>query len=90
MKDNTEYFIKSRELAFQKALEKANQYAELSNLKIVKVLTIMDESSPQYSPAPRVSNVMYDAAEAAGSSSTALPSGELEITTRISVVFLLE
>jgi len=90
VKNNTEYFAKSRELAFQKAVEKANQYAELANLKIVKVLSITDESSPQFSPAPRVSNVMYDAAEASGSSSTALPSGELEITTRISVVFLLE
>jgi len=90
VKNNTEYFARSRELAFQKAVEKANQYAELANLKIVKVLSITDESSPQFSPAPRVSNVMYDAAEAAGSSSTALPSGELEITTRISVIFLLE
>jgi uncharacterized protein YggE len=90
VKNNTEYFARSRELAFQKAVEKANQYAELANLKIVKVLSITDESSPQFSPAPRLSNVMYDAAEAAGSSSTALPSGELEITTRISVVFLLE
>jgi uncharacterized protein YggE len=90
VKNNTEHFARSRELAFQKAVEKANQYAELANLKIVKVLSITDESSPQFSPAPRLSNVMYDAAEAAGSSSTALPSGELEITTRISVVFLLE
>ncbi|MDR1803357.1 MAG: SIMPL domain-containing protein [Treponema sp.] len=90
VKNNTEYFARSRELAFQKAVEKANQYAELSNLKIVKVLSITDESSPQFSPAPRMSNVMYDAAEAAGSSSTALPSGELEITTRITVLFLME
>jgi len=90
VKNNTEYFARSRELAFQKAVEKANQYAELANLKIIKVLSITDESSPQFSPAPRMSNVMYDAAEAAGSSSTALPSGELEITTRITVLFLLE
>jgi len=90
VKNNTEYFARSRELAFQKAVEKANQYAELSNLKIIKVLSVTDESSPQFSPMPRASNVMYDAAEAAGSSSTALPSGELEITTRILVVFLLE
>jgi uncharacterized protein YggE len=90
VKNNTEYFARSRELAFQKAVEKANQYAELANLKITKVLSITDESSPQFSPTSRVSNVMYDAAEAAGSSSTALPTGELEITTRISVLFLLE
>jgi uncharacterized protein YggE len=90
VKNNAEHFAKSRELAFQKAVEKANQYAELANLKIIKVLSITDESSPQFSPAPRLSNVMYDSAEASASGSTALPSGELEITTRISVVFLLE
>jgi uncharacterized protein YggE len=91
VKDNTEYFIKSRELAFQKAAEKAAQYAELSNLKIIKVLSVSEEGSPQVSSRSRVSgqNAVFEAASFADAS-TVLPMGELEITTKILVVFLLK
>jgi len=93
VKNTAEYFIKSRELAFEKAVEKANQYAELSKLKIIKVLSITDQGTQQVSP---ISNRLYNQqlfyAEAAASSDalTILPIGELEITTNILVLFLLE
>jgi len=91
IKNNTEYFIKSRELAFEKALEKAEQYAKLSNLKIIKVLTISEEGIQQ----PLYGNRLMNQASLAESyrmedSSTVLPTGELEVTTRILVVFILE
>jgi len=91
VKDNTEYFIKSRDLAFQKAVEKANQYAELSKLKIIKVLSVSEEGMPQVSPRNRslYQNAVSEAASFADTS-TVLPMGELEITTRILVVFLLK
>lgn len=93
VKNNTEYFIQSRELAFQKATAKAEQYAALSGLKVAKVLSIAEEGNQSYSP---MSNRMMlqkmeeqaVAADAVGA--TVLPAGELEITTRIMVVFLLE
>ena len=91
VKDNTEYFTRSRELAFQKAVEKANQYAELSNLKIIKVLSISEAGNQQISPIynrfvnQRLAAEAYDVA-----GSTIVPTGELEITTIISVIFLLE
>jgi uncharacterized protein YggE len=91
VKNTTEYFIRSRELAFQKASEKANQYAELSKLKIIKVLGISEEGTPQISPlSNRLLNqsILVDAA--VPDVSTVLPMGELEITTRISVSFLLD
>jgi uncharacterized protein YggE len=95
VKNTTEYFVKSRELAYKKALEKANQYAELSNLKIVKVLSIADQGTQQVSPmSNRIMNqqlfmadAMTTAKEAA---STILPMGELEIMTNILAVFLLK
>ena len=95
VKDNTPHFIKSRELAFQKALEKATQYAELSNSKIKKVLSISEEWTQNMLPINnRLSNrqVAYEDAGASASDagSTVVPAGELEITTRISVVFSLE
>jgi len=90
VKNNTEYFIRSRELAFQKAVEKANQYAELSNLKILKVLSISDEGIQQISPIQnRFTNQLVEAELQSVADSTVIPTGELEITTRILVEFIL-
>lgn len=91
VKDNTAFFVQSRELAFQKATEKANQFAELSGLKVGRVLSIAEEGAPQVLPMNKFvtqSNVIMEAA--ADLSSTSIPTGELEMTTRISVVFILE
>lgn len=90
VKDTTEYFIKSRELAFQKAVEKANQYAELSNLKIIKVLSVSEDGTPQVSPRRMLTQNAIIEADSLSSTSSVLPMGELEITTKIIVVFLLK
>jgi len=91
VKNNTEYFIRSRELAFQKAVEKANQYAELSNLKIIKVQSISEEGNQRFLPVSnRLTNQLAVREMAAEDSSAIIPTGELEITTNILVVFLLE
>jgi uncharacterized protein YggE len=94
VKNPTEYFVKSRELAYKKAVEKAKQYAELSKLKIVKVLSISENGFQPISP---IQNRLYNnqraafaVAEQASADATVLPVGELEITTNISVVFSLE
>jgi len=90
VKNNTEYFVRSRELAYQKAVEKANQYAELSNLKIKKVLSITEEVHQQHSPINRFTNQLVYAEAARDAGSTIVPTGELEITTNILVVFALK
>jgi len=92
VKNNTEHFIRSRELAYQKALEKAEQYAKLSNLKIVKVLSVSEDANQMVSPmSNRFMNnrVAYEADVSGSAASTVVPAGELEITTRIFVEFLL-
>lgn len=93
VKDNTEYFVRSRELAFEKASEKANQYAELSGLKVIKVLNISEEGAQEIFPMMSnrmVNQANYSVQADSASGSTILPMGELEITTRITAVFLLE
>ena len=91
VKSNTEYFIRSRDLAFQKAVEKANQYAELSKLKIIKILSISENGNQQISPVNnRFLNQSIIQETAADIGSTIVPTGELEITTKILVEFLLE
>jgi len=89
--NNSEYFIRSRELAFQKAVEKANQYAELSNLKIVRVLSISEEGNQQNIPLTnRLTNQLSVVEMSRDAGSTLIPTGELEITTNILVIFVLQ
>ena len=94
VKDNSALFVRSRELAWQKALEKAEQYAKLSGMKIAGTLSISEEGlpvSPVYNQARNSQKMLYAAAtETAADSSTALPSGEMEITSRVVVEFLLK
>lgn len=91
--DNTEYFVRSRELAFGKAMQKAQQYAGLSGLKIVRVLDLSEDGSNGAFPIygnRMVNQFAKEEAVVADAVSTVLPSGQMEITTRISVTFLLE
>ncbi|MDL2229869.1 SIMPL domain-containing protein [Treponema sp. OttesenSCG-928-L16] len=90
VKEKTELFEKARELAYQKAYAKAEQFAALSGLKIVRVLNI-SEGYTETIPYGSQSNVMYDrlmSTEAAPSAN--VPTGEQEITSTISAVFLLK
>jgi len=87
-KDKTELFRQSRELAYQKAFDKANQYAKLSGQKVVKVLTINEDRSRDIFRARFTSNVAFDQAEGSTVHSQ-VPTGEQEITSEISVTFLL-
>jgi len=90
IKNNSEYFVRSRELAYQKAVEKAYQYAALSNLKIKRVLSITEEVHQQHTPINRFSNQLAFAEAARDAGSSIVPAGELEITTNILVVFTLK
>lgn len=91
--DNTEHFIRSRELAFEKAMQKAQQYASLSGLKVGRVLSLSEDGASTPSPIygnRAVNQFKMEAAFAEDAASTVLPSGQMEITTRITVVFTLE
>ncbi len=89
--DNTEHFVRSRELAFEKAIHKAEQYAGLSGLKVGRVLSLSEDGTNPAAPLYRAAaSNMFKEEVAMDAASTVLPSGQMEITTRISVVFLLE
>jgi len=91
VKNNTEFFARSRELAFQKAMDKAKQYANLAGLEIVKVTNIAEEGNQYYSPFAYAGTMNRAMAtnEALLSKSDAgmsvLPSGEFEITSRVMI-----
>jgi len=94
IENKAEFFRQSRELAYQKALDKANQYADLSKRRIGKVLTISEKESRDNIMFGRTLmnnvRVMEQAAADEYSVSSSVPSGEREITSEINVTFLLE
>lgn len=93
VEDKTVHFASSRELAFNKARQKAEQYAQLSGLKAGRVLSLSEEGANDYAPlygTRAVNQFKLEELAAVDAVATVLPSGQMEITTRISVVFMLE
>ena len=93
VENKAELFKKSRELAYQKAFEKAAQYAELSGRKIGKVLTITEGVSRDVAQTrATMNNMRFQAMEESASLSDAsyLPAGERGVTSEINVAFLLK
>jgi len=87
----TEFFEQSRTLAYQKAFEKAEQYASLSGRKIGKVLTISEERNRDAMQVrSAMSNVLAEADDFQSARSFSVPTGERDVTTEINVTFLLE
>ncbi|ULQ58553.1 SIMPL domain-containing protein [Brucepastera parasyntrophica] len=90
VKEKTELFEKARELAYQKAYEKAVQFARLSGLGIVKVLTINEDANTNIFYGTQ-SNIQYERLVAQDAvPSSHVPTGEQEITTKVAVQFLLK
>jgi len=95
VKDNSALYARSRELAYEKARDKAGQYAKLSGMKIAGTLSISENGNVPVSPVfqrAMLSNQMQDsfAGAATEDGSTVLPTGEMEITSRVSIEFLLK
>jgi uncharacterized protein YggE len=91
VKDKLELFIQSRELAYQKAVDKANQYAILCGQKIVKVLTISEEtrSSDVLFGISGQSNIAYGVGLPFGGTPS-VPTGEQEVTSEVEIKFLIK
>ena len=91
VENKTELFKQSRELAFEKAFEKASQYAELSGRKIGKVLTITEGVSRDIAQTRAfMDNVRFEAAGSYFSDNSFVPTGERGVTSEIYITFLLE
>jgi len=90
--DKTEYFRQSRDLAYQKVLDKANQYAFLCGLKIIKVSQVFEEESEDaFRNTSLTSNIFYDTVDSLSyRSSSSVPTGEQEVRSKINVTFLME
>lgn len=93
IEDKTELFSKARELAFNKAKQKAEELAKLSKVKLDKPVSISD-STYDISPVNYTSNVAQfksasvarDEASGAGS----ISSGQMDITANLSILWGIE
>ncbi|MDL2223966.1 SIMPL domain-containing protein [Bacteroidales bacterium OttesenSCG-928-M06] len=91
IENKTELYKQSRELAYQKAFDKAQQYAELSNRKIGKVLTISEVISRDIAQTRAFQNNLAFKEEALYlSDSSAVPTGEQGVSSEVNIVFSLE
>lgn len=89
--DTSAEYASSRTMAMEKAIQKASEYADAAGMTLGKPISVSDYSGSDYQAAPR--NTMVKAASSFMMESVAvaeLPSGELEITSTVSVVFELE
>lgn len=91
IEDKTELYKKSRELAYGKALEKAEQYAQLCGKKLEGVISISENISQDAATAHN-NRVFYAMQEDIGFSTnnSQIPTGEQGITSQINVVFSLK
>jgi len=91
IENKTELFKQSRELAYQKAFDKAQQYAELSKRKIGKVLRISEVVSRDVAQTRAFQNNLAFKEEALSlSDNSAVPTGEQGVSSEINIVFSLE
>jgi len=94
IEDKTELFKQSRELAYQKAYDKAVQYAELSGRKIEKVITISEVVSRDIAQARAFTSNAAFREQAVYSDlavgSAAVPTGESGVTSEINITFSLK
>ncbi|MDR2444415.1 MAG: SIMPL domain-containing protein [Spirochaetaceae bacterium] len=88
IKEKVELFRQSRELAFQKTLDKAEQYASLSGKRITGVQNISESNNRNTILSQ--SNTMYSRAVSSSDGYSNIPTGELEITTEIKVEYKIE
>ena len=87
--DTSEDYVQSRKLAMEKAMQKATDYAEAAGMRLGKPLTVSDYSArdSQYA---RNSMVKADAMLMMESAApTELPTGEITVSSSVSVVFEL-
>lgn len=94
IENKTELFKRSRELAYQKALDKARQYAELSNRRLGKVLSVSEVESRDFIQNRAVQNVAanmkLEDEVTEDTFDVILPTGEQGISTEINVIFSLD
>jgi uncharacterized protein YggE len=90
IEDKTKFFSQARELAFNKAKQKAVELAKLSGVKLLKPVSITD-TTYDVSPRQFLSNTAeMKLAAGLGADSSQMPSGEMGISADLSIIWGIE
>lgn len=90
IEDKTQLFSQARELAFNKAKQKADELAKLSKTKLSKPISISD-STFDVTPMPFASNVAKLNSMSVGiANPTQISTGEMGITANLSIIWGVE
>lgn len=88
--DTSAEYAESRELAMQKAIQKATEYAQAANMVLGKPLSVSDYSTGDSEVGFRNTVMKASAAYMAESAPSAeIPVGELDVISTVSVIFEL-
>lgn len=87
--DTTTEYAESRRLAMEKAIQKASEYAEAAGMRLGEPLTISDYSASDYQGASRNTMVKSASFMMESMPTADVPTGELDISSSVSVVFEL-
>lgn len=88
IEDKKEFFTKAREEAYAKAKQKAEELAKLGEVKLLQPITISEAQNSYFQPVfSNIAKVEMSMDDAGGAS---LPTGELEITANLNIVFGIE
>ena len=88
IEDKTKLFSEARELAFQKAEQKAQELAKFSKVKLTKPVSISDSTYDVVSP---VSNMSFKSLSADSSGGgTSVATGEMNISINLSILWGIE
>jgi hypothetical protein len=86
IEDKTPFYTQARELAFQKAKQKADELAKLGGVELLKPVSISDTSVNYYSPV--YSNAyMMNATKSADSAGSQIATGQLEVDITVNVMW---
>jgi uncharacterized protein len=90
IEDKTKFFSAARELAFNKAQQKAGELAALAKVKLLAPVSITD-STYDISPQPYYANTAELKVSAMGGGNTSqIPSGEMSISSNLSILWGIE
>lgn len=85
--DPSSAYARSRELAMEKAIQKAREYAIAAGMTLGKPLTVADRYNTDYQTVSQSTPVRAMGAFMEDFPASEIPTGELKITSTVSVVF---
>jgi hypothetical protein len=89
IEDKKDFFSAAREQAFEKAQQKAEELAQFGKVSLGRPISI-SEANISYNPLPYANYAMKEMAVGMGGGGSSLPSGELDVTAVVNVVFEIQ